>query len=52
MLVLVYIDYVTYFNKTTIVTNPIRAYNTTRIPCPRTRLFYVLISNTNILFKL
>ena len=35
----VYIDHVTYFNRTTTVTNPIRAYSTIRIPCPGTRLF-------------
>jgi len=37
----VYIDHVTYFNRTTIVTNLTRAYNTIRIPCPETRLFRV-----------
>ena len=37
----VYIDHVTYFNRTTTVTNLIRAYNTIRIPCPETRLFRV-----------
>ena len=37
-----YIGYITYFNKTIIVTNLTRAYNTTHILCPKTRLFYVL----------
>jgi hypothetical protein len=37
----VYIDHVTYFNRTTTVNNLTRAYNTIRIPCPETRLFYV-----------
>jgi hypothetical protein len=37
----VYIDHVTYFNRTTTVTNLTRAYNTIRIPCPETRLFRV-----------
>ena len=36
-----YIDHVTYFNRTTTVTNLTRAYNTIRIPCPETRLFRV-----------
>jgi hypothetical protein len=40
-LVSVYIDHVTYFNRTTTVTNLTRAYNTIRIPCPETRLFRV-----------
>jgi hypothetical protein len=40
-LVSVYIDHVTYFNRTTTVTNLIRAYNTICIPCPETRLFHV-----------
>jgi hypothetical protein len=35
----VYIDHITYFNRTTIVTNLTRAYSTIRIPCPGTRLF-------------
>ena len=38
----VYIDHVTYFNRTTTVTNLIRVYNTIRIPCPETRLLRVL----------
>jgi hypothetical protein len=32
----VYIDHVIYFNRIIIVTNLIRAYNTIRIPCPKT----------------
>jgi hypothetical protein len=35
----VYIDHVTYFNRTTTVTNPTRVYSTIHIPCPGTRLF-------------
>jgi hypothetical protein len=35
----VYIDHVTYFNRTTTVNNPTRAYSTIRIPCPGARLF-------------
>jgi hypothetical protein len=47
VLVLIYINYINYFNRIIIVINLIRVYNTIYIPCFKTQLFYILISNIN-----
>jgi hypothetical protein len=50
--VLVYIDHVIYFNRTIIVTNLIRAYNTIRIPCLRPDCSMYHLSGTNNIKRL